>query len=201
MNEKFFDLKQEKQDRIINSLLRVFGIYDYQHASTDDIVKYAGISKGLLFHYFDNKIGAYAFAYEFIVRFWKMELSQTILKEADPFVIFERRELARLQIMRRYPYLHLFLEKCQEETNEEAVKRVDPFREDMRMAGMIPYTYQLDRKLPRGVSEEQLFTITELTIQGILRNYDRELILGRGADIEEVYKDIITHINVIKMLV
>ena len=50
MNEKFFDLKKEKQDRMINAALKVFALNGYRHASTDDIVREAAISKGLLFH-------------------------------------------------------------------------------------------------------------------------------------------------------
>ena len=58
MNEKFFDLKKEKQDRMINAALKVFALNGYRHASTDDIVREAAISKGLLFHYFENKLGS-----------------------------------------------------------------------------------------------------------------------------------------------
>ena len=50
VNSKFFDLKKEKQDRMINAALQVFAAQGYLHASTDQIVKEAGISKGLLFH-------------------------------------------------------------------------------------------------------------------------------------------------------
>lgn len=52
MNDKFFDLKQEKQDRMINASLKIFSRGGYRHASTDEIVKEAGISKGLLFPLF-----------------------------------------------------------------------------------------------------------------------------------------------------
>ena len=38
MNEKFFDLKKEKQDRMINAALKIFGMRGYQFASTDDII-------------------------------------------------------------------------------------------------------------------------------------------------------------------
>ena len=41
MNEKFFDLKKEKQDRMINAALKVFAENGYGHASTDEIVKEA----------------------------------------------------------------------------------------------------------------------------------------------------------------
>ena len=56
MNGKFFDLKKDKQDRMISAALKVFAINGYRHASTDDIVKEANISKGLLFHYFEVMI-------------------------------------------------------------------------------------------------------------------------------------------------
>ena len=41
MNARFFDLKKEKQDRIINAALKVFALHGYRHASTDDIVREA----------------------------------------------------------------------------------------------------------------------------------------------------------------
>ena len=48
MNDKFFDLKSEKQDRMINASLKVFASNGYRHASTDDIVKEA-VSKAASF--------------------------------------------------------------------------------------------------------------------------------------------------------
>lgn len=57
MNEKFFDLKKEKQDRMINAALKVFAENGFRRASTDEMVKEAGISKGLLFHYLSARPG------------------------------------------------------------------------------------------------------------------------------------------------
>ena len=56
MNEKFFEIKNEKQERILNAAIKVFALNGYRKASTDVIVTEAGISKGLLFHYFTNKL-------------------------------------------------------------------------------------------------------------------------------------------------
>ena len=85
MNDKFFDLKREKQDRMINAGLKVFAKYGYRHATTDDIVREAGISKGLLFHYFTNKVGLYVFLMDYSVRFLLLELSRSIQEEARDF--------------------------------------------------------------------------------------------------------------------
>lgn len=49
MNEKFFDLKKEKQDRMINASLKIFALNGYRHASTDDIVAEAVSARGCCF--------------------------------------------------------------------------------------------------------------------------------------------------------
>lgn len=59
---KFLELDKLKQDRIINAAMKEFALKGYKNASTNEIVKEAGISKGLLFHYFTNK-KAYFYIY------------------------------------------------------------------------------------------------------------------------------------------
>ena len=81
MNDKFFELKKEKQDRMINAALKVFSLNGYRHASTDDIVQEAEISKGLLFHYFGSKAGLFAFVYEYSVRYMLLELSTKVSRK------------------------------------------------------------------------------------------------------------------------
>ena len=93
MNEKFFDLKKEKQDRIINAALRAFALSGYMHASTDDIVKMAGISKGLIFHYFETKLGLYQFVYDYSIRVINLEITTGVSRDiTDFFTIREELE-------------------------------------------------------------------------------------------------------------
>ena len=99
MNDKFFDLKKDKQDRMINAALKVFAMQGYKHASTDDIVKEAGVSKGLLFHYFESKLGVYEFVYEYSVRYMVIELSTTVSKaESNMFELLKQIEFARMNV-------------------------------------------------------------------------------------------------------
>jgi len=126
MNTKFFDLKQEKQDRMLNAALKIFALNGYSHASTDDIVKEARISKGLLFHYFDSKIGVYSFAYDFSVRYIAMELSSAIdPSETSYFEILKQMEAAKMQVLKSYPYMYMFLNRCEKEIITEAVLSVE----------------------------------------------------------------------------
>ena len=130
MNEKFWDLKKEKQDRMINAALKVFSQYGYYHASTDEIVKTAGISKGLLFHYFGSKIGVYAFLYDYATRFVTLELTGHVEKnENGYFELYEQILSAKVASMAQYPYIFLFLNKADEEDYLEAVDEISERRE------------------------------------------------------------------------
>ncbi len=122
MNSKFFDLKKEKQDRMMNAGLKIFAKNGYRKASTDDIVAEAGISKGLLFHYFESKLGLYAFLYDYSVRFMTMELTAAVASdEKNLFAIARSVENAKLNVLKGYPYMQLFLNCAKREDVSEAL--------------------------------------------------------------------------------
>lgn len=126
MNSKFFDLKQDKQDRMINAALKIFALQGYRHASTDDIVKEAAISKGLLFHYFESKIGVYSFIYDYSVRYMTLELKSAVnVNEKNLFQIVRQIENAKIRALRGYPYMQLFLNKALHEDVSEALLEVE----------------------------------------------------------------------------
>ena len=130
MNERFFELKKEKQDRMINAALKVFSWYGYRHASTDEIIKGAEISKGLLFHYFESKIGLYDFLYDYATRFVALELTQNVEpNETGFFELYKQILNAKTDSMYRYPYVFLFLDKADEETEPEALGVIHERRE------------------------------------------------------------------------
>ena len=61
MNESFFQLPVEKQERIITAGYRVFANNSYKKSPMSEIADAAGISKSLLFYYFVNKRELYLF--------------------------------------------------------------------------------------------------------------------------------------------
>ncbi|MCL2253780.1 MAG: TetR/AcrR family transcriptional regulator [Lachnospiraceae bacterium] len=133
MNEKFFDLKTEKQDRMINASLKIFSVNGYQYASTDDIVKEAGISKGLLFHYFGSKLGLYSFLTDYCVRYIKMEITNIKNdKETDYFVILKDIETAKLSALKKFPYMQQFLIMMEREDSPDAMKATAENRTNLK---------------------------------------------------------------------
>ena len=126
MNPKFFDVKKEKQDAIINAALKVFAENGYRKASTDVIVKEAGISKGLLFHYFISKSGVYEFIYDYSVKYMMLELTNAVnRKETDFFAIQRMIEACKTRVMKNYPYMQQFLTGAKYETHPDALKAIN----------------------------------------------------------------------------
>lgn len=163
MNGKFFDLKKEKQDRMINGALKVFALYGYAHASTDDIVREAGISKGLLFHYFESKIGVYRFVVDYCTRFLALELSTA--KISDQLDFFEKEKVrfgALFRCAETYPYLPLFLLSVEREDVVEALEAIEKRRTALREALMDLENHVTD------FSEEKIRRITEFTVNGLI---------------------------------
>ena len=65
MIEKFEKLDEEKRQNILRAALNIFAVKGYKDASTNKIVKEAGISKGTLFYYFKNKEGLYHYLIDY----------------------------------------------------------------------------------------------------------------------------------------
>lgn len=197
MNDKFFDLKQEKQDRIINAALKVFARSSYKHASTDDIVKEAGISKGLLFHYFESKIGLYAFLYDYSVRFMLLELSGEVDRsETDFFALTRQMEAARMQVMKLYPYMQQFLNLGLKEEYPEAAERIEERRADYRER-MRAYTMQADYSVFAGIGEsDRMIRLMRYTIDGITA----EVSARYDFTPEKLYREICEYIDMLQRM-
>ena len=169
MNEKFFDLKKEKQDRMINAALKVFATNGYKHASTDDIVAEAGISKGLLFHYFGSKLGLYTFLHDYSVRFMKLELTTGVSSSAnDYFEIRKQIEFAKMQVLKNYPYMQQFLDRCASENVSEALMAIEKQRNVIREV-YATLKNQTDQSLfDENVSFDKLDAMLDYTISGLM---------------------------------
>lgn len=170
MNDRFWELKKEKQDRMINSALKVFSQYGYKHASTDEIVKGAGISKGLLFHYFESKIGLYAFLYDYATRFVTLELTANVEKSENRYYELYKQILsAKANSMSQYPFIFLFLNKADEETDIEAVSVISERREKyQRIMHALRERADITTFMP-GIDFEKVGVILDYTIDGLIQ--------------------------------
>lgn len=198
MNSKFFDLKKEKQDRMINAALKVFALQGYRHASTDDIVREAAISKGLLFHYFESKLGLYHFIYDYSVRYMNLELKSTVdAKETDLFEVVRQTECAKMHAMRGYPYMQQFLNRSMAEDSYEALLSIEEKRVSLEET-YAAINEQIDYEtLPTGVDGEKLRKMLDFTIKGLMT----ERFQDASFQPEMLYREICDYLDMMKQLV
>ena len=177
MNEKFWDLKKSKQDNMINGSLKVFAAGGFRHASTDEIVAEAEVSKGLLFHYFYSKAGLYEFLTEYSARFALVELGSEVRKAGTlPFFdLHGKITRAQARVMRQYPYLFFSLKArpgtILPEIRETRLKH-RPLYGTPRCTSKIP-------SLPRSMSAEDAARISRLL--HLARLDTASSILSRGS--------------------
>lgn len=197
MNEKFFDLNRDKQDRMINAALRVFAVNGYRHASTDVIVKEAGISKGLLFHYFNNKIGLFSFLFDYSVRYMLFEFDRLISeKETDYFTICKEMEKAKLNVLRSYPYMHEFIEKSLEENQLDIIETIE-FSKNTYTETLSKYYAQGDRSFMRSdISATQLDNMIRYTVDGLTKDQIR----AGSFQPEMLYEQICAYLDTLQTL-
>jgi TetR/AcrR family transcriptional regulator len=113
MFSKFLSLDSEKQDRIINAAIKEFAQKGYDNASTNEMVKEAGISKGLLFHYFKNKKQLFFFLFDYCYNLVADEFYKKVdLTERDFFKRIRQAVLIKMDLQQQYPDILTFIQEA-----------------------------------------------------------------------------------------
>jgi TetR/AcrR family transcriptional regulator len=126
--DKFYALPKEKQNTIIEAALFTFGKLGYKKASAKEIATNAGISKGMIFHYFGSKKKLYLYLLETSFDTMYKAFLNSPYKEVTDF--FDRIMLGtkiKLSVMKKHPSLFLFLGRTYSETDPEVVTEIKQF--------------------------------------------------------------------------
>ena len=120
MFSKFLNIDKEKQDRIINAAIKEFAEKGYDRASTNEIVKEAGISKGLLFHYFQNKKQLFLFVFDYCYELVIDEFYKKInFQETDFFMRMRQAVMVKMEMLTTYPDIFKFIQEVFMEESAE----------------------------------------------------------------------------------
>jgi AcrR family transcriptional regulator len=101
--------EDSKRLSILNAAMAEF-CNGYEKASTDAIVKSAGVSKGLLFHYFGTKKDLFLFAYDYAIQLVMAEFYDLInLDERDILERLRQIALLKMDLMQKHPMVFNFI--------------------------------------------------------------------------------------------
>lgn len=122
----FLKLNEEKQRSIINAALNEFSKQPYEAASTNKIVKEAGISKGLIFHYFGNKKNLYLFLFDYVFnKYSEATFENFDLTEPDVFKRYKQLISIQINIVQQNPAFFSFMNMVHIEKSPEVLSELE----------------------------------------------------------------------------
>lgn len=168
MFSKFLNLDKEKQDRIINAAIKEFAQKGFDKASTNEIVKEAGISKGLLFHYFQNKKQLYLFLYEHTIDVLMEKIMEKInWDEKDIFVRYRQIALLKIEIYKIYPEMLNFVKSIYKDSSSEVKIDINRRGKEILESSLNKLFSDIDlSKFKKGVDAKKAINIINWTLEG-----------------------------------
>nr|WP_263324058.1 TetR/AcrR family transcriptional regulator [Neobacillus sp. Marseille-Q6967] len=193
MFSKFFNLDKEKQDRIVNAAMKEFAQKGYDNASTNEMVKAAGISKGLLFHYFQNKKQLFLFLYDYFIEVLTEEFYKKIdLSEPDFFLRIQQTSMVKLDVLKVYPDVMKFLEVAYMEESAEVKAELDQRKREFTEINFNKIYEGIDlSKFKDGLDIQKALKIVIWTFEklGEEAMYKAKLSGSREIDYDQVFKE------------
>lgn len=107
MYHNFEKIPEDKRKKIIDVCMEEFAKKGYEKASTNNIVKKAGIPKGTLFYFFGNKKKLYFYILDYAIDKFITKFNQENVRlSSDLFERLIQRGLVKLKIATKEPLLY-----------------------------------------------------------------------------------------------
>ena len=200
---KFINLEPEKRERIVNAALNEFAIRGYEKASTNEIVKEAEISKGLLFHYFKSKKQLYLYLYDFGMHIFEHEFFERIdIGEQEFFVKIRQISRVKLELQRKYPKLFKFITEAYLETNQEIRGELESRNNTILMVSMSRLFQNIDTsRLREDMTLGEALNIISWTIEGLVNEEFKICkVLKKELDFERLFEQADKYLDVLEKL-
>lgn len=173
----FENLPDDKKQKIIDAAIEEFALNGYRNGSTNEIVKKAGISKGILFHYFENKKNLYLYVLDYLVDYYSKFFNDYIenIDKDDIFEIIKDINVKKLELFSDSPIMYEFIIKAfisyPEELEEDIKKRyLEVFSKNFDQI-----ISKLDMsKFRKDIDKSKALEVIMLTLDGLTNKYIKE---------------------------
>ena len=200
MEDLLVNVDKEKRDNIINSAMKEFSLNTFQKASTNIIVEEAGISKGLLFHYFGTKDKLYKYLEYFSIKIMTEEImGQLDWEQKDIFLRLKEISMIKFKVLEQYPYLTDFSLLVFQGKTAEEIMHINPDF-PLELYSQI-YTHNIDYSLfKEDIDVEKAINIIKWTIEKYGDDFRRAIKDGSMEfDYKAIEKEIYEYIDILKV--
>lgn len=198
MYDHFEKLSGDKKEKILNAAIEEFALNGYDKASTNEIVKKAGISKGILFHYFGSKKELCLYLFDYVINYYVEKFER--IKAELPGDLFQRimyRGFIKMRFAHEDPIKYEFLYKTFINPPEDIKQDLQVRYEKLYADEMPKYFHDLDySRFRKGVDPKKAIEAVMLFIDGISNKYIKEFsqlgaeeVLGNMEKLVEEYNE------------
>lgn len=200
IEDLLINLDVEKRDNIINSAMKEFSKNTFQKASTNVIVEDAGISKGLLFHYFGTKDKLYRYLEYFSMNIITEKIVDGLdWDQRDIFLRLKEISMIKFKIFQQYPYMADFSLKVFQDKTVDDIMHINPDF-PLKLYSQI-YTYNIDYSLfKENIDIKRAINIIQWTLEKYGDEFRRSIKVGREEfDYKTIEKEYYQYIDMLKI--
>jgi len=191
---KFLSLPQEKQNRIVDAAMNLFGEVGYKKAYISEIAAASGISKALVFHYFASKKGLYSYLVYYTGKIVMTEAQHDRDTAGKDF--FERVAVTirfRLSIKSRYPAMNTFMESVFNEDEPEVAADIDRLKAIATdMHAKVEVSPDEASIFKSGVDPAQVVELIEKYTEGVVYSWHHQ------SSIDDTMENVMKCLNLLK---
>jgi TetR/AcrR family transcriptional regulator len=152
----------------LNAAMKEFAQKGFKNASTDAIVQEAAISKGALFHYFNNKKDLFFFLYDYtvdtIINGIAMKFNRD---EKDVFARRRQATLLKIDLLQKHPEMYDFLAAAYMEDSSEVKSDLESRNKGLIATSKVFLNEGIDTsKFKEDVDAKRAIDIITWTIEG-----------------------------------
>ena len=194
MTEAFKILPEEKQRAILDAAASEFAEHGYKEASTNRIVRAAGIGKGMLFYYFGSKLELYNDLIDqgSVLLAARGEELFASAENQDIIAAFQRATRMKMEMYLERPALlefftRLYLHPEEGAVSEESKRRLAEVMEQREAAMRQLYERADPSKLRQDIPKERLMNYLSWAMEGYTQHLTgvvRSSFAGRISDLD-----------------
>ncbi len=203
MFSKFLNLSLQKQEKILEAAIREFADKGFSKASTNEIVKEAGISKGILFHYFQNKKNLFLFAYDYASKLCMDEFFKKV-DEEERDILYKLRQISsfKLELVQKHPSIFKFLQAAVLEQCIEVKNEIEERNKKLSESSYSKMFNNIDvSKFREGVDISRVINIIMWTLDGLATSKQQKVkaLDTKGEiDYEKTFGEIDAYLDIFK---
>lgn len=169
-------IPEDKREKIIYAAIEEFAAHGYKNASTNKIVEAAGISKGILFHYFKNKKGLYLFLIKYTIPLLYDEFFKAAdMNENDIFQRIIKWNIVKFNLMEKYPDVFKLLTDAFLDTPKEVKEELLPILMEYQKFGYDAIFKNIDySRFKKDIDIKRAVEIISWVFEGYSNSYIKQ---------------------------